>query len=244
MRHEHPLELARIEAGQEPPLPDEEARRRREQKYIPIATVLSAVLLFGVYEFVTYEHTAITTLPQRATVVAFVPATPTLTPTPTQTPTPAPTAVATPSGPLVASVISHKIEGRENCLVCHGIGEDTIRPMPTDHVGRQNAVCLSCHREQTAAAPATPAVTAVSFKSDVLPLFEARCKVCHGTLGGLDLTSYAAVMKGGNSGPAIVAGQPEESLLVTKQRGTHPGKLADEELAMVAAWIKAGAPNN
>ncbi len=242
MRHEHPLELARVEAGQMPPLPDEETRRRREQRYLPIAVILSAVLLFGVYEFVTYEHTAITTLPQRATVVAFVPATPTLTPTPTPTPTPAPTPVATPSGPLVASAISHKIEGRENCLVCHGIGENTIRPMPKDHVGRQNAACLSCHQEQTAVVPLAP--TIVSFKDDVLPLFETRCKACHGTLGGLDLTSYETVMKGGKSGPPIVAGRPEESLLVVKQREAHPGKLTEEELDMVAAWIEAGAPDN
>lgn len=246
MRHEHPLELARIESGQVLPLPDVETRARRERVYLPVATALAALLLFGVYEFVTYEETAITTLPRRATVVAFVPATPTPTPTSTPTPTPSPPPLETPTPAAhagLAAAIPHPLEGRENCLLCHDIG-DTIRPMPADHVGRPNASCLNCHQEQSTATPITAASTSVSFQHDLLPVFKAKCQACHGTLGGLDLTSYEAVMKGGNSGPAVVAGQPEQSLLVKKQRGEHPGKLTDDELTMVIAWIQAGALDN
>ncbi len=247
MRHEHPLELTRIESGRMPAPPDVETRARRERVYLPVATALAALLLFGLYEFVTYEQTAITTLPRRATVVAFVPATPTPTPTSTPTPRTSPTPPATPAPAAaragLAAAIPHPLEGRENCLLCHGIN-DTIRPMPADHAGRSNASCLNCHQEQSAVTPTATVSASVSFQRDLLPLFEAKCQACHGTLGGLSLTSYEAVMRGGNSGSAVVAGQPEQSLLVKKQQGEHPGKFTDDELAMVIAWIRAGAPDN
>lgn len=246
MRYEHPLELARIESGQIPSPPDVETRARRERVYLPVATALAALLLFGVYEFVTYEETAITTLPRRATVVAFVPATPTPTLTSTPTPTPSSTPLATPTPAArsgLAAAIPHPLEGRENCLLCHDVG-NTIRPMPADHAGRSNASCLNCHREQSIATPMATTPTDISFQRDLLPIFKAKCQACHGTLGGLDLTSYETVMKGGNSGPVVMAGQPEQSLLVTKQQGEHPGKLTEQELAMVIAWIQAGALDN
>ena len=77
------------------------------------------------------------------------------------------------------------------------------------------------------------------------PILEAKCKTCHGDTGikGLSLTSYANVMAGGSSGPAVVAGKPDDSLLVQKQvGGNHPGQLSPEELDLVKQWISAGAP--
>ena len=52
-------------------------------------------------------------------------------------------------------------------------------------------------------------------------------------------------LKGGKSGPAIVPGDPDKSVLVKVQQGTsHPamGMLTPEELASIIAWIEAGAP--
>ena len=65
-----------------------------------------------------------------------------------------------------------------------------------------------------AAEPSTPA-----FESDILPIFEANCVACHGEASlqqGLDLRTAAAVLKGGNSGPAIHQGSSGKSLLVEK----------------------------
>ncbi|MEX2264226.1 MAG: PSD1 and planctomycete cytochrome C domain-containing protein [Bryobacteraceae bacterium] len=88
------------------------------------------------------------------------------------------------------------------------------------------------------------------FESRIRPLFASNCYACHTAtkLGGLRVDSREGLLKGGNSGPAIVPGDPEKSLLVQALRHSHeklrmppPGKLKDEEIDAVAAWVKAGA---
>jgi hypothetical protein len=76
-------------------------------------------------------------------------------------------------------------------------------------------------------------------------LFRNRCSTCHGvtSVAGLSLASYQDALKGGSSGPAIVPGDPDQSILVQKQSaGNHPGQLTIDELNQVIAWILAGAP--
>ena len=75
-------------------------------------------------------------------------------------------------------------------------------------------------------------------------LFRNRCNTCHGVtnVGGLSLSTYQDALKGGNSGPAIIPGDPDNSVLVQKQSaGNHPGQLTIDELDQVIAWIMAGA---
>lgn len=104
------------------------------------------------------------------------------------------------------------------------------------------------------AAQLPPAPTAIplptggplNFEDTVAPLFAARCTSCHGAaaIEGLDLTSYAGTMAGGNSGPAVIPDDPEGSLLVQKQTGSTPhfGQFSPEELKLVVDWIIVGAP--
>lgn len=66
MREEHPLELEAIESGQAPAEPLPPLLRRRRRLFLPVATVLALVLLAGLYRFVTFEETAIPTLPRHA----------------------------------------------------------------------------------------------------------------------------------------------------------------------------------
>jgi len=63
MEHEHPLELERIRAGAAAPAPDAGAMALRQRIFLPVAAVVAALLLAGIYWFVTFEQTAITTLP-------------------------------------------------------------------------------------------------------------------------------------------------------------------------------------
>ena len=63
MEHEHPLELERIKAGTAEPATDPAALARRQKLFLPIAGVVAVLLLAGIYWFVTFEQTAITTLP-------------------------------------------------------------------------------------------------------------------------------------------------------------------------------------
>jgi len=64
MEHEHPLELERIKAGRLPE-PDPVAIARRGRVFMPVATTVALLLLAGLYWFVTFEQTAITTLPPK-----------------------------------------------------------------------------------------------------------------------------------------------------------------------------------
>ncbi|MDQ3650713.1 MAG: PSD1 and planctomycete cytochrome C domain-containing protein [Acidobacteriota bacterium] len=91
----------------------------------------------------------------------------------------------------------------------------------------------------------------VDFNRDIKPIFETSCNKCHGdgkATAGLRLDSKAAAMKGGGSGPAIVAGNSKGSLLMQRVRGEGnemrmpPGKeLPPEKIDLLAAWIDEGA---
>lgn len=117
MEHEHPAELAQIESGQARQDPPEEIIKRRQQIYYPVAGVLTVILAISLYGFLTYEQTAITTVPQGETVEVFVPFTPTPGPTPTITPT------IDPNAPVGADTWAGKYEAmfRNRCSSCHGL---------------------------------------------------------------------------------------------------------------------------
>src|SRR4051794_3335363 len=75
-------------------------------------------------------------------------------------------------------------------------------------------------------APAGAASPAEFFEKEVRPVLVARCHSCHGNgkkKGGLSLASRAALLKGGDSGPAVVPGKPDASLLIKAIR--HDGEL-------------------
>lgn len=90
------------------------------------------------------------------------------------------------------------------------------------------------------------------FNESVRPIFEARCMNCHdgsSHKGGLDLSTRAALLKGGETGPMILAGDPDKSLLlklVRYEAEPHmPHKaerLPEGEIAKLAEWVKLGAP--
>ena len=70
--------------------------------------------------------------------------------------------------------------------------------------------------------------------------------VCHnnaGKISGLDLSTYESSLAGGNSGPGIIPGDPENSSVMFVQlAGGHPGQLADDEIQQLIEWISNGAP--
>ncbi len=93
------------------------------------------------------------------------------------------------------------------------------------------------------------------FENKIRPVLADHCYKCHSTYaekvkGGLLLDSRAALLQGGDDGPVIVPGNPEASLLIKAVRYTDPDlqmpkdkKLADDEIADLAAWVKMGAPD-
>lgn len=63
MVEEHPAELEQIERGRAQRVLNPEGVRRRRRIFLPVAAVVTLIMLTGLYLFVTYEQTAITTLP-------------------------------------------------------------------------------------------------------------------------------------------------------------------------------------
>src|SRR5207237_6624885 len=89
------------------------------------------------------------------------------------------------------------------------------------------------------------------FESRIRPVLANNCFSCHteSKLGGLRVDSRVALLEGGKSGPAIVVGHPEDSLLMKAISQTDPklkmpmggNKLKDNEIADLRYWIQTMA---
>lgn len=92
------------------------------------------------------------------------------------------------------------------------------------------------------------------FEKKVRPVLVEHCYKCHSTeakkpKGGLFVDSRAALLKGGDNGPALVPGQPDKSRLIeaigyknVELRMPPKGKLSDAAVADLTAWVKMSAP--
>ena len=97
----------------------------------------------------------------------------------------------------------------------------------------------------TTPATASAAASSLTWDNSIGAMLEAKCILCHGAgaLGGLNLSTYADAMKGGQSGAVILPGDAANSLIVQKQQaGGHQGQLSPEEIEQLIEWINAGAP--
>lgn len=107
-------------------------------------------------------------------------------------------------------------------------------------------------------APIKPAAP-VSFSKDIQPIFQAHCAACHidQQLGGLSLSSYQGLIKGGNvvPGSIVTAGNFQASALwhIVQPSGPWPGGnrmplggpyLSTAQIQTIATWINQGAKNN
>src|SRR5207248_1452264 len=94
------------------------------------------------------------------------------------------------------------------------------------------------------------------FENKIRPVLANNCYKCHSAQaekvkGGLLLDSREGVLKGGESGAAIVPGDPEQSKLIKAVRYADPDlqmppkgkKLSEQDIADLVAWVKMGAPD-
>jgi uncharacterized membrane protein len=89
------------------------------------------------------------------------------------------------------------------------------------------------------------------FATQVLPVIETRCLRCHSgpkPKAGLYQTTVASLLKGGRTGPAIVPGRPDESLMFQRITAKSDddvmppdGRLSADQIAAIERWIREGA---
>jgi cytochrome c len=100
----------------------------------------------------------------------------------------------------------------------------------------------------------------VSFKRDVAPILQANCTSCHTAPGGegykksgLELTSYAGLMKGTRFGPIVVPKNSMTSALMMLVEGRADPSirmphgetpLSKTDIATLRKWVEQGALNN
>lgn len=103
--------------------------------------------------------------------------------------------------------------------------------------------------------PPTSTGGSATYATTIAPIFAARCTSCHGetkTKGDLALHTREAVLKGGESGPIVPAGKPQESEMLRRLRlpqddrdhmpPENKAQLSAEELNLLTNWLLAGAP--
>ncbi len=114
---------------------------------------------------------------------------------------------------------------------------------------------LTAGNLRSAAAAQDDAATPAFYTAKVQPIFQQSCFKCHGGMnhrGALAFDTRAGLLKGGHHGPAVVPGDPSNSLLIKLIRHEGPkndpmdmpknaSKLSDADIAIVTQWVKAGA---
>jgi len=106
--------------------------------------------------------------------------------------------------------------------------------------------------EQTAQLP-PPAGHPVDFSKEIKPIFQTSCIQCHGRgkeKAGFRIDSRETMLKGGDSGAAIVPGKSAESLIIALVQGVDPdevmpkkgSRLTPAQVGLLRAWIDQGAP--
>jgi len=112
----------------------------------------------------------------------------------------------------------------------------------------------------TSNSPSTPDVvslagtaeSAVSYSATVQPVWNSNCAGCHGSSGGLSLTSYTNLMAGTSSnGPVVVAGDGANSLIIQRMKGQVGSlmpmggpALSAATIEAIETWINQGALDN
>ncbi len=92
----------------------------------------------------------------------------------------------------------------------------------------------------------------VNFQEHILPMLRGKCVKCHNQdtqRGGLAIDTFQSLMTGGGSGSVVIPGDPDGSRLMRLVNGSEEPKmppsgdgLTADELALLADWIKQGAP--
>jgi len=113
-------------------------------------------------------------------------------------------------------------------------------------------IAMVCNAQQPGqkASPKKSKADAVNYYRDIDPILTSNCVSCHQAAmaaGGLRVDAPENVLQGGASGPSVIPGKAQKSLLYTRLTDTTAkrmppmGTLTEEQLALIRAWINLGA---
>lgn len=118
----------------------------------------------------------------------------------------------------------------------------------------KNLLLAACSLMTLASAlviPASAEPKAVNYTNQIKPILKAKCYSCHNSnraKGELDLTTKAAILKGGSEGKLFKVGKGAESLLVKRLKGqggaimpADAPPLTTAQIKLVTKWINEGA---
>src|SRR2546429_403966 len=158
-------------------------------------------------------------------------------------------------GSLMLPVRSSPRSSHEHRGFDQGRSSNPLRGVAGRGLSRLPCAAGGGHCAPPLAAEPTPAQLQF-FENRIRPVLSENCYKCHSAQaekvkGRLLLDSREGVLKGGDTGPAIVPGDPESSLLIKAVRYTDPDlqmppknkKLSDEQIASLETWVKMGAPD-
>ena len=124
-------------------------------------------------------------------------------------------------------------------------------------LGAIGSASTASAQEKKKPAPPPPAGPnadgSISYARQVYPVLNDRCQPCHyprDKKGGLDVSTYAAFIKGGKTKNMVVAGNPDQSFLIKEIVGKDPpmpknaNPLTPPQIDLITKWIKEGARNN
>ena len=85
-----------------------------------------------------------------------------------------------------------------------------------------------------------------TWTKDVQPILQASCAACHGSSGGWYAGTYSSTINSGDSGPAVVPGNADDSSMIQRLLGNGnlmpPGApLSEEQIAILIYWVNSGA---
>ena len=109
-------------------------------------------------------------------------------------------------------------------------------------------ITLSCSDKQSETKPSPDGKSHLGFAQDIREVMSKYCFECHGIKSKeakLDLRTLESILSGGESGPAIVPGHPDKSILLDMIHNEHmppEGKLLGAaDIERIRKWIASGA---
>jgi len=144
----------------------------------------------------------------------------------------------------------------DESLLFELVHDGEMPPDEDDRLSPEEVEILRAWIASGAVFPTTAAVDEQITQLAIVPIMHLRCTACHGPRrreAGLDLRTQQSMLKGGKSGPAIVPGDPDGSLVLKR---IHAGEMPPardlvsvsikpiepQEVELLSRWIAAGAP--